>query len=777
MATDEQLIHQIKQGENEAFRQLFHKYQKQIYFICLNIVKNPHDTEEVVQDTFVHAYLKIDQLKKPDKFSAWLKRIAQNCSINYVNRKPEESIPLAVATAQISTQTIPDRLLLRRELVDAIMEAIESLPQEDREMIRARIDGLSHSEISEQFGISISASTTRLYRVRKKIKACMKDLLNAIVWLPKMQKATHDFVLAPPFKKIISGGIKAMKVGTSKEVATGIFAATQSLIFSVIFHTALFISLSFLLPYKFHSDRQKIDVYLEVSLIPTEEQQPMQRLPKGEAKPAISVHFVQRLLREALKSSFPPIKQVSSSQVNRGFLAAQKLASQSEIGEAASKISQDMKELQIGVEMNVTGGERIVGEAGKGEEILSTVDVKRGLEVGKGDIGLTDGVDELAKGRGGMKLEITRLEKLKPVSPQKEKFGKQAGLSMLGDIGVADADDTLANVTKDMILDQTGFSVPELPKGEPGGIIIGRGKDMKGRLRLGMLSCSMVDKRYAQGSGRTLNCWMKWINANSNIKVDINVEGGAIKLTDANLFKCPVLFLFGYNEGMHSVAGWSYDDPTLTGKNRWIPGLHAANHLSSRERQHLRKYLIEKGGVLFVDTLPRIISSYYGKRQTLGPPYPWSTRMKRELRTILPEYDFQNIDNQHQLYHCFYNLGGMPPGLPRTKSGPDVASGFFGFLFSPSAYLQGISIDGRLSLIYSEKALAYIANDYTPSSFDYLTTKAAFRFLTNVVVYGLTHSGISDKSRYVPEKEIQESAEKIPKKPPLIPSPTPNSHP
>jgi hypothetical protein len=150
--------------------------------------------------------------------------------------------------------------------------------------------------------------------------------------------------------------------------------------------------------------------------------------------------------------------------------------------------------------------------------------------------------------------------------------------------------------------------------------------------------------------------------------------------------------------------------------------------------------------------------------------------MKRELRNLLPEYDFDNIDNQHQLYHCFYNLGGMPPGLAKTKSGTDVASGFFGFLFSPSASVQGIPIDGRLSLIYSEKALAYIANDYTPSSFDYLTRKAAFRFLTNVVVYGLTHSRISDKSRYVPAKERQESSE-IPTKAPVIPSPTPNLRP
>ena len=566
-----------------------------------------------------------------------------------------------------------------------------------------------------------------------------------------------------------------MKIGTSKEATTGVFAATQSLMSSVIFHITLFISLSCLLPYKFHSDRQKADVYLEVALIPASEQQPAQRLPKGEAKTAISEDGFTGV--NHIKSSFPPIKQVSSSQVNRGFLAAQKLASRRETGEVVSKVSQSMKELPIGAGVGVKGGKRIVGEAGKGEEILSTVDVKRGLKVGKDDVGLTNEVAQLAEGEGGIKLEMKKVERIKPINPQREKVSSQGGLSILSDIGVANADDTLANVTRDMILDRTDFGVPELPKGEPGGIIVGRGKDMKGRLRLGMLSCSMVDERRMQGFSRTLNCWMKWINANSNIKVDINVEGGAIKLTDANLLKCPVLFLFGYNEGMSSYAGWYYDDPTLTGKNKWIPGLHAASHLSSRERQHLRKYLIEKGGVLFVDTLPRIISSYYGKRQTLGPPYPWSTRMKRELRTILPEYDFQNVDHQHQLYHCFYNLGGMPPGLPRTKSGTDVASGYFGFLFSPLTSLQGIPIDGRLSLIYSEKALTLIANDYTPSSFDYLTRKAAFRFLTNVVVYGLTHSGISDKSRYVPAKEIQESAENIPKKPPLIPSPTPNLRP
>ena len=211
MATDKQLIQQILLGRSEAFGDLFRKYQRQIYSICQKIVKNSHDAEELVQESFVHAYLKLEQLEDPDKFFPWLKKIAQNRSKNYLYRKKEKTIPLA----QVSVPIIaPDKLLLKQELIDAIIESIESLPRKDREVIRAHIEGLSHSEIGERLGISTQASKDRLYRVRKKIKAYVKDLLNAIFGLPKML----------PFKKIISGGVLAMKIGTNAKVTIGVIS-------------------------------------------------------------------------------------------------------------------------------------------------------------------------------------------------------------------------------------------------------------------------------------------------------------------------------------------------------------------------------------------------------------------------------------------------------------------------------------------------------------------------------------------------------------------------
>jgi hypothetical protein len=263
-----------------------------------------------------------------------------------------------------------------------------------------------------------------------------------------------------------------------------------------------------------------------------------------------------------------------------------------------------------------------------------------------------------------------------------------------------------------------------------------------------------------------LNRWVKWINGNTSIKVDMNVEGGTISLTDANLSKCPILFLFGYDD--MGIYGWSWDRTKGTAKWGSCRSNQAANRLSESERQHLRKYLVEEGGVLFVDTMCRILESHDGNTKKVGPHYPWSTQMKRELQTILPEYNFQRIPNEHQLYHCFYDLAGPPPGI--AQSGTTWGANYWQHL-AKSTYMEGISIDGKLAVIYSENGLAFMN---IRSDSDYLSTRAAYRFLTNVVVYGLTHSGISDKSRYVPQKEIQEDAKEIPKKPPFIPPPTPN---
>ena len=524
----------------------------------------------------------------------------------------------------------------------------------------------------------------------------------------------------------------------------------QSFMLSLAIHIILLIILSLFLYFSKTPRIESIEASIVVQLM--EERKHVPKPPKETVKPVIS-----------LKNTFSPLAQEkeATSKPPRGFLAAQKPISQEEIGKAISPMGQDMEELQIGAGVSVKGKREMLSGGRRGEEILPMAGVERKSvsEVDKSGVSLTGGVGELAKGKGSVDLEMKKVERLAPVVQQRES--KREGLSMvLGKVGAANADDTLANVTKDMMLDRTGFGVPELPKGEPGGIVIGRGKDIRGYLRFPRVDCSMVDRNLVERYySLAIPYLMKWINANTNIKVDMNVEGGGIQLTDAKLFDSPVIFLFGYDH----IGAWG-TEVIGTGRIRmdgWGPNLgwshaRASSRLTDIERKRLREYLIEKGGILVVDTASRI--NMLSKEE-----YPWSRKMKRELVEILPEYPMKRIENDHELYHSYYTLGGPPPGLSASEHS---------FAFARQPYLEGISIDGQLAVIYCQEGYAWMM-----SGSYYEPQPSVFRFMTNIIIYALTHSGLSDKSRYVPQKEIKESAEEIPKKPSLIPPPTPNMRP
>ena len=175
MATDKELVERIQSGESEAYAELFQRYYKHIFAICVSMVKNPQDAEELAQEMFVHAYLKVGQLRDPAKLFPWLKRMARNRSRNFLQRREAGVIPLSLANMERSSVN-PDEEILRQELIQTIMEAIEALPVRDRQVVRARIDGLSHAEISRRFGISRRASLSRLYRARKRLADHLKGL-------------------------------------------------------------------------------------------------------------------------------------------------------------------------------------------------------------------------------------------------------------------------------------------------------------------------------------------------------------------------------------------------------------------------------------------------------------------------------------------------------------------------------------------------------------------------------------------------------------------------
>jgi hypothetical protein len=156
---------------------------------------------------------------------------------------------------------------------------------------------------------------------------------------------------------------------------------------------------------------------------------------------------------------------------------------------------------------------------------------------------------------------------------------KPTGLSMIKNITVADTG--LANVAQAVTLGKV--AVAPLPKGEPGGRVIGRGKDIEGVFRLVRVQHALADWWADQSS---LVALTDWLNQQTKIKTDMNVEGGSIRLTDPKLGKSPLVFFTGH-------------DPSNVRSRNLQRGEPLKNRLSETEKDGLRKYLLESGGLIF----------------------------------------------------------------------------------------------------------------------------------------------------------------------------------
>jgi len=177
------------------------------------------------------------------------------------------------------------------------------------------------------------------------------------------------------------------------------------------------------------------------------------------------------------------------------------------------------------------------------------------------------------------------------------------------------------------------------------------------------------------------------------------------------------------------------------------------SQLTRPERVALRKYLLEAGGMLFYDDCG-LDSVNWPLMQTLI----------NELRIALPEYQVMPIPNDHEVYNCYYKLGGPPWGVASLwrHDGP---------IGKIPNYLKGLFIDGRLAVILSMRDYLCAAKTVNVHAGKVHKVTGAYQFLTNVVIYALTHGKISDYSNYVPE--IDESQTRIPQKAPGVLKATP----
>jgi hypothetical protein len=291
---------------------------------------------------------------------------------------------------------------------------------------------------------------------------------------------------------------------------------------------------------------------------------------------------------------------------------------------------------------------------------------------------------------------------------------KPKGLSMIKNIAVADTG--LADVAQAVTLGKV--VVAPLPKGEPGGRVVGRGKDIQGVFRLVRIHHDLADWWADQSS---LVALTEWLNTQTKIKTDMNVEGGAVRLTDSKMTKAPMVFFTGH-------------DPAIVRSHSLGRGAIMKNRLSEQERDGMRRYLVEDGGFMFFDDCGVNAPAEAFIRLTLA-----------QLRYALPEYTVDRIPNDHEIYNNYYDMGGPPVGF-------DI---FWWGTHPPKRnFLEGITVGDHLAVLVCRRDYMCAMEAVSLPTRTVHYSPGVYRFSTNVVVYSLTHGGISDYSKYVPEDTV-----------------------
>lgn len=193
------LVLQAGQGDRAAFGELYEKTGRSVYFNCLKLLGNAQQAEDITQDTFMKALEKLDSLKEPENFSAWVNRIAINNCKMYFRKNPrtaeEESEKIIDDTPD--SELIPDDYADSAEKRRIIMNIIDTtLTDEQRQtIILYYFDMMSVAEIAEIMECSVGTVTSRLSAARKKIREAVliyekknNDRLHAVMPIPVLSK-------------------------------------------------------------------------------------------------------------------------------------------------------------------------------------------------------------------------------------------------------------------------------------------------------------------------------------------------------------------------------------------------------------------------------------------------------------------------------------------------------------------------------------------------------------------------------------------------------------
>jgi RNA polymerase sigma factor (sigma-70 family) len=180
--SDGQLIDAVIRGDQAAYRSLIDRYQKYVFTIAYNILKNREEAEEAAQDVFIKVYKTLRGFERKSKFSTWLYTIAYRTALDYQKKKRyhTRSIDSEESYLQIE-DTIsknPDQSMHQADLKEKLKAAIQQLKPADASVITLfYLHEKSVQEVAQIMDLTVSNVKTKLHRLREALRKQLEQQL------------------------------------------------------------------------------------------------------------------------------------------------------------------------------------------------------------------------------------------------------------------------------------------------------------------------------------------------------------------------------------------------------------------------------------------------------------------------------------------------------------------------------------------------------------------------------------------------------------------------
>jgi len=172
---DEDLLKMVAQNDEQAFCELFTRYEDKVFNLVYRYVGTSYEAEELTQDIFLRVYNSAHKFRGESKFATWLYRIAVNVCKNYKRKKKPTVV--SIDDPEISTNlsapesSEPDAILAEKRKRAIIQVALDSLPPNQKTaFILSKYENYTYAEIAEIMKISVSAVESLLFRAKQNLK-------------------------------------------------------------------------------------------------------------------------------------------------------------------------------------------------------------------------------------------------------------------------------------------------------------------------------------------------------------------------------------------------------------------------------------------------------------------------------------------------------------------------------------------------------------------------------------------------------------------------------